>query len=72
MEEINKLNENYFYKRWFLDAAKFRNKYDLPLQAGGTRAIKKINAVNILYQLPGYPDWAANVQYQKGNIIIRL
>lgn len=72
MEEINKLNENYFYKRWYLDAVKFQNKYDLPLQSGGTRAIKKINAVNILYQLPGYPDWIADNAYSKGAIVIYL
>lgn len=71
MEEINKLNENYFYKRFFLTTVPFQNKYALPVQWTGIRAIKKINAVNVLYQLPWYPDFVANTPYTKGNIILR-
>ena len=65
IEEINKLNENYFYKRFYLDTIPFQNKYELPVQDTGIRAIKKINAVNVLYQLPKNQDFQPFHTYNK-------
>lgn len=68
IEEVNKKNENYFYKRFYLDSIPFENAYPLPIQDstfGGQRAIKKINAVNVLYQLPGYPDFEIGQSYNQ-------
>lgn len=71
--ELRKINDIYFYRRFFFDTVAFQNKYSfLPISTATQFSIQKILTVNVKYQQSQYDDFQPNFLYNKGDIILRI
>ncbi len=76
--EIRKMNENYFYDRFFFDTVPFQNKYVIngvstnpPHPTASTRSIQKLLNVSIKLQQSQYDDFQTSFFYNKWDKILR-
>ena len=71
--EIRKLNDIYFYRRFFFDTISFQNKYVFTPNPTATQfSIQKILTVNVKYQDTPYDDFQPFTNYSKWTIIFRV
>lgn len=76
--EIMKLNENYFYDRFFFDTTAYINRYPFdgvgtnpPIATDIVKSMKKILWVSMKYNQSRFDDFTPNFQYYANDKILR-